>query len=41
MAISGLINVMERAARKAGHRLRRDFGEIEHLDALPSGGDSE
>ena len=29
--ISGLIRVMERAARKAGGRLRRDFGEVEHL----------
>ena len=27
-ALSGLIRVMERAARKAGGRLRRDFGEI-------------
>ena len=27
-AISGLIRVMERAARKAGGRLRRDFGEV-------------
>ena len=30
-AITGLIRVMERAARKAGGRLRRDFGEVEHL----------
>ena len=30
-AISGLMRVMERAARKAGGRLRRDFGEVEHL----------
>lgn len=37
MALSGLINVMERAARKAGHRLRRDFGEIEHLQVLRKG----
>ena len=26
-AITGLIRVMERAARRAGNRLRRDFGE--------------
>ncbi len=31
MAVSGIITVMERAARKAGTKLRRDFGEIEHL----------
>jgi myo-inositol-1(or 4)-monophosphatase len=37
MAISGLINVMERAARKAGQRLRRDFGEIEHLQVSRKG----
>ncbi|WP_369025383.1 inositol monophosphatase [Qipengyuania sp. RANM35] len=30
-AVSGLIRVMEKAARKAGGRLRRDFGEVEHL----------
>ena len=29
--VSGLIRVIEKAARKAGQRLRRDFGEIEHL----------
>ena len=28
---SGLLTVMERAARKAGSKLRRDFGEVEHL----------
>ncbi|MEW6575655.1 MAG: inositol monophosphatase, partial [Pseudomonadota bacterium] len=27
-ALSGLMSVMEKAARKAGGRLRRDFGEI-------------
>lgn len=37
MAITGLIRVMERAARKAGQRLRRDFGEIEHLQVSRKG----
>ncbi|HWU04227.1 MAG TPA: inositol monophosphatase family protein [Novosphingobium sp.] len=37
MAISGLIRVMERAARKAGQRLRRDFGEVEHLQVSRKG----
>lgn len=36
-AITGLIRVMERAARKAGTRLRRDFGEIEHLQVSRKG----
>ena len=36
-AITGLIRVMERAARKAGSRLRRDFGEIEHLQVSRKG----
>ena len=36
-AISGIIRVMERAARKAGTRLRRDFGEIEHLQVSRKG----
>jgi myo-inositol-1(or 4)-monophosphatase len=36
-AISGLIRVMERAARKAGARLRRDFGEVEHLQVSRKG----
>lgn len=36
-ALSGLLTVMERAARKAGARLRRDFGEIEHLQVSPKG----
>ena len=36
-AISGLIRVMERAARKAGGRLRRDFGEVEHLQVSRKG----
>jgi len=37
MALSGLIRVMERAARKAGQRLRRDFGEVEHLQVSRKG----
>lgn len=37
MAISGIIRVMERAARRAGGRLRRDFGEIEHLQVSQKG----
>lgn len=35
--ISGIIRVMEKAARKAGGRLRRDFGEIEHLQVSKKG----
>ena len=35
--ISGLIRVMEKAARKAGGRLRRDFGEVEHLQVSRKG----
>ncbi|WP_206240480.1 inositol monophosphatase family protein [Novosphingobium terrae] len=35
--VSGLIRVMERAARKAGQRLRRDFGEVEHLQVSRKG----
>ena len=35
--ISGLMRVMEKAARKAGGRLRRDFGEVEHLQASRKG----
>ncbi len=35
--VSGLIRVMERAARKAGTRLRRDFGEVEHLQVSRKG----
>lgn len=34
---SGLIRVMERAARKAGGRLRRDFGEVEQLQVSRKG----
>jgi len=37
MAVSGIIRVMERAARKAGQRLRRDFGEVEHLQVSRKG----
>src|SRR6185437_3606137 len=36
-AVSGLIRVMERAARKAGGRLRRDFGEVEQLQVSRKG----
>ncbi|PKB25163.1 myo-inositol-1(or 4)-monophosphatase [Novosphingobium kunmingense] len=35
--ISGIIRVMEKAARKAGGRLRRDFGEVEHLQVSRKG----
>ncbi len=34
---SAIITVLERAARKAGNRLRRDFGEIEHLQVSKKG----
>ena len=34
---SGLITVMERAARKAAVRLRRDFGEVEQLQVSRKG----
>ncbi|NNC47862.1 MAG: inositol monophosphatase [Sphingomonas sp.] len=34
---SGLITVMERAARKAAPRLRRDFNEVEHLQVSKKG----
>src|SRR3546814_5077223 len=37
MALSGIITVIERAARKAGTKLRRDFGEIEHLQVSQKG----
>ena len=36
-SIPGLIRVMEKAARKAGGRLRRDFGEVEHLQVSRKG----
>ena len=35
--ISGIIRIMEKAARKAGGRLRRDFGEVEHLQVSRKG----
>ena len=35
--VPGIIRVMEKAARKAGQRLRRDFGEIEHLQVSRKG----
>lgn len=34
---SAFINVMERAARKAGRGLTRDFGEVEQLQVSPKG----
>ncbi|TKD50846.1 inositol monophosphatase family protein [Sphingomonas baiyangensis] len=34
---SGLITVMERAARKAAPRLRRDFNEVQHLQVSRKG----
>jgi myo-inositol-1(or 4)-monophosphatase len=37
VALSGLVRVMERAARRAGARLRRDFGEVEHLQVSRKG----
>jgi myo-inositol-1(or 4)-monophosphatase len=36
-ALSGLITVMERAARKAAPRLRRDFGEVQNLQVSRKG----
>jgi myo-inositol-1(or 4)-monophosphatase len=36
-ALSGLMSVMEKAARKAGGRLRRDFSEIEQLQVSMKG----
>ena len=36
-AKTGLMQVMDRAARKAGSRLRRDFGEVEHLQVSRKG----
>jgi myo-inositol-1(or 4)-monophosphatase len=36
-AVSGIITVLERAARKAGSKLRRDFGEVEHLQVSRKG----
>jgi myo-inositol-1(or 4)-monophosphatase len=37
MAASALMNVMIKAARKAGRSLSRDFGEIEHLQISSKG----
>lgn len=37
MAASGLLTVMERAARKAASRLRRDFGEVQQLQVSRKG----
>ncbi len=37
VAHSGLITVMDRAARKAGQRLRRDFGEVQELQVSRKG----
>ena len=34
---SGLITVMQRAARKAAPRLRRDFNEVEQLQVSRKG----
>jgi len=34
---SGLLTIMERAARKAGPRLRRDFNEVQHLQVSKKG----
>src|SRR5437763_1376897 len=37
VAHSGLITVMQRAAHKAAPRLRRDFGEVAHLQVSRKG----
>src|SRR6201994_1311803 len=37
MLRSALLNVMTAAARKAGRSLKRDFGEIEHLQVSLKG----
>jgi myo-inositol-1(or 4)-monophosphatase len=37
VAHSGLITIIERAARKAGPRLRRDFNEVQHLQVSRKG----
>ena len=36
-AVPAIVRVMEKAARKAGGRLRRDFGEVEHLQVSRKG----
>ena len=35
--MSGLVRLMEKAARKAGGKLRRDFGEVAHLQVSRKG----
>ena len=35
--VTGLIRIMEKAARKAGGKLRRDFGEVEQLQVSRKG----
>ena len=37
MLHSALLNVMIKAARKAGRTLKRDFGEVEHLQVSLKG----
>jgi myo-inositol-1(or 4)-monophosphatase len=37
VAHSGLMTVMDRAARKAGGKLRRDFNEVQHLQVSRKG----
>ena len=37
MPASALMNVMTKAARKAGRALSRDFGEVEHLQVATKG----
>ncbi|MEJ2431889.1 MAG: inositol monophosphatase, partial [Pseudolabrys sp.] len=37
MLHSALLNVMIAAARKAGRALKRDFGEVEHLQVSLKG----
>jgi myo-inositol-1(or 4)-monophosphatase len=37
VAHSGLLTVMDRAARKAGAKLRRDFNEVQHLQVSRKG----
>ena len=39
MPASALMNVMTKAARKAGRALSRDFGEVEHLQVATKGPD--
>ncbi|MEY3905639.1 MAG: hypothetical protein RIR59_462, partial [Pseudomonadota bacterium] len=36
-AHSGIMTVIERAARKAGAKLRRDFNEVQHLQVSRKG----